>query len=118
MVFGFTASAAMADVNVNGGEAAIVGAEVILRQIATPKHFGKHALKVVNVLLKGSNGSSISAKVASMECEPALGTKDCLIKLKAIDSSRPQGFEDISFDVEAKIIQGRVISGGPVRLEN
>lgn len=99
-------------------DATEVGAKVILRQIANPKHFGKDSLRAVRALLTRTTAGGLKSTVATMECEPALGSEDCLIKISVIDSNRPAGFQDISFDVMVKIHEGRVVGGGPVKLEN
>jgi len=110
------ATSAFAGNKISNPETA-VGAEVILRQIATSKYFGKDGLRAVKAALEGSYGSTLSADITSMDCEPALGVNECLIKLSVIESSRPPGFEDISFDVQVRIYQGKILSGGPVPVE-
>lgn len=96
--------------NLIQNEESAVGAEVILRQIADAKHFGKDGLKVVKSALQGPGSSQVNADIVSMNCEPALGSKSCLISLKATNGN--------SFDVQVKIYQGKVVSGGPVQVED
>lgn len=98
-------------------EGAAVGAKVILRQIANRQQLGKDGLRWVIAALEGSKGSSITADIKSIECEPSLGSIECMIGLEVNDSSRPTGFQNWSFDIQAKVYQGRVVSGGPVPLE-
>lgn len=112
-----SSTAAMAG-NLVVDDGAAAGAEVILREVASPKYFGKDALAAIKAALEGSYGSSLTADITSMQCEPSLGSKDCVIHLEVTDSSRPAGFQNLSFDVQVKIYQGKVLTAGPVQLED
>lgn len=85
-----------------------VGAESIARQVLNKKILGKDGMKTLKFALEGSGQSPIRSDIASISCDTALGSQDCVIHLNVWDYSRPKGFQDISWEFTAKVYQGTV----------